>query len=384
VPHAVRPRPTGAAAAPPAPAGAADPLSGYRALADHVLLKGGADEATRTLKLTAYPRVLALGWLTPLVTLDATVDLSMHVHPRETVRTLSGLGRRLTRLQGSLWTAAKDGAIPDPDVVAAVEDLIRLRDALSRGLERVFDVGLYLHVRAPSARALGDHQEGLHSRVEGAVRRLFAECRVAAFQQPDGFRAALPEATDRVRALRQLDTSSLARTLPFVVTTSTGSGILLGIDRRTSAPVFFDAHDPAAPNASIAVVAPAGSGKSYFLKLLALRHRFLGTEVLILDPEGEYRRLCRAVGGQLVRFSLAGGSHINPLDLPAAEVDEETGGLLDPVADQAAAVGGLLEVMLSPTRRQPCWSVRTRPGSSATSRGAAGSTTPACASRCRT
>ena len=39
--------------------------------------------------MTAYPRVLGLGWLTPLVTLDATVDLSLHVTPREPVRTLS-------------------------------------------------------------------------------------------------------------------------------------------------------------------------------------------------------------------------------------------------------------------------------------------------------
>jgi hypothetical protein len=318
-----------------------------RALADHVLLKGGADEATRTLKLTAYPRVLSLGWLTPLVTLDATVDLSLHVTPREAVRTLNALGRRLTRLQGSLLTARSSGGIEDPDVLTAVEDLTRLRDGLSRGTEAVFDVACYLHLRAPSVRALGTSREGLQARVEAAVRRLFAETRVAVYQQPDAFRAVLPEATDRVRATRQLDTSSLARTLPFVVATSTGQGILLGFDRRTSAPVLFDAHDPNAPNASIAVVAPAGSGKSYALKLLALRHRFLGAEVLILDPEAEYRRLARAVGGQVVRFAVSGGSHLNPFDLPPAEADDQTGEPSDPVDEQAAALGALFEVMLA-------------------------------------
>jgi hypothetical protein len=329
--------------------GLADRLApaAVRALADHVLLKGGADEATRTLRLTAYPRVLGLAWLTPLVTLDATVDLSLHVVPREPVRTLNALGRRLTRLQGSLLTARSNGGLEDPDVLTAVEDLTRLRDGISRGTERVFDVACYLHLRAPSVRALGTSREGLQARVEAVARRLFAETRVAVYQQPDAFRAVLPEATDRVRATRQLDTSSLARTLPFVVATSTGQGILLAIDRRTSSPVLFDAHDPNAPNASIAVVAPAGSGKSYALKLLALRHRFLGVEVLILDPEAEYRRLARAVGGQVVRFAVSRGSHVNPFDLPPAEVDEQTGEPGDPVDEQTAALGGLFEVMLA-------------------------------------
>jgi type IV secretory pathway VirB4 component len=170
---------------------------------------------------------------------------------------------------------------------------------------------------------------------------------VAVYQQPDAFRAVLPEATDRVRATRQLDTSSLARTLPFVVATSTGRGIFLAVDGRTSSPVLFDAHDPNAPNASIAVVAPAGSGKSYTLKLLALRHRFLGVEVLILDPEAEYRRLARAVGGQVVRFAVSRGSHVNPFDLPPVEVDDQTGEPSDPVDEQAAALGGLFEVTLA-------------------------------------
>ena len=82
---------------------------------------------------------------------------------------------------------------------------------------------------------------------------------------------------------------------------------------------------PGAANASLAVVAPAGSGKSYLLKLLLLRHLLLGVEALVLDPEGEYRRLCAAVGGQLVRFSVSRGSPINPFDLPPVEVDDQTG-----------------------------------------------------------
>jgi type IV secretory pathway VirB4 component len=97
-----------------------------------------------------------------------------------------------------------------------------------------------------------------------------------------------------------------------------------------------------------------GTGKSYAMKALALRHRFLGVEVLILDPEGEYGRLSDAVGGQIVRFAVSRGSHLNPFDLPPVETDADRGETSDPVTEQAAALGGLLEVLLvSPGRLSP-------------------------------
>jgi hypothetical protein len=319
-----------------------------RAYKDAVVLEdgAGAGEASRTLALTAYPRTLLQAWLTPLATLDAPVDLSVHVAPKEDARVRRSLENRQARLQAVLNRTAQEGATPDPDVQVAVEDLARLRDALARRQERLFDVAIYLRLRAPTRPSLGTAREGLQARVQTAVSRLGADTRVLAYQQPQGFRAVLPEAADDVRAVLALDTGSLARTLPFVVGDGGGSGVLVGIDRRTGPPVLFDLFDPGAPNASLAVVAPAGSGKSYLLKLLLLRHRMLGVEALVLDPEGEYRRLCAAVGGQLVRFSVSRGSHLNPFDLPPVEVDDQTGERSDPVAEQTAALGGLLELLL--------------------------------------
>jgi len=41
----------------------------------------------------------------------------------------------------------------------------------------------------------------------------------------------------------------------------------------------------------------------------------LGTEIIIIDPEGEYRILADAVGGQNISFSFGSQSKINPFDL---------------------------------------------------------------------
>ncbi|MFV1917327.1 MAG: LAGLIDADG family homing endonuclease [Patescibacteria group bacterium] len=54
---------------------------------------------------------------------------------------------------------------------------------------------------------------------------------------------------------------------------------------------------------------------SYFVKLESVRSLMLGSEVIIIDPESEYKTLSDAVGGQFISFSFSSPSKINPFDL---------------------------------------------------------------------
>jgi type IV secretory pathway VirB4 component len=69
------------------------------------------------------------------------------------------------------------------------------------------------------------------------------------------------------------------------------------------------------------VFATSGAGKSYFVKTEAVRSLMIGSEVIILDPEAEYKALCDAVGGQYIAFSYNSPSKINPFDL--TQIQEE-------------------------------------------------------------
>ena len=88
----------------------------------------------------------------------------------------------------------------------------------------------------------------------------------------------------------------------------------------------------------------AGAGKSYFVKLMALRSLLAGVDFLIVDPEDEYRAVCTAADGQYVRLAAASGQHLNPFDVPPAGTPADS---VDPLAEQVAALLGLLEVMLA-------------------------------------
>src|SRR5439155_3732 len=102
------------------------------------------------------PRALApdawTTWPWPGCTAPAGAPLSLQ--PPELGATASPLGRRPTRLQSSLGHDAAQGRPTDPDLLAADEQVARLRHALARGVERPFTVALYLLLRARSCAEL--------------------------------------------------------------------------------------------------------------------------------------------------------------------------------------------------------------------------------------
>jgi len=68
-------------------------------------------------------------------------------------------------------------------------------------------------------------------------------------------------------------------------------------------------------NANTVVFAKSGAGKSYFVKLEAVRSLMLGTEIIIIDPEREYEDLCTSVNGAYISFSQDKGHKMNPFEL---------------------------------------------------------------------
>src|SRR2546430_13608296 len=89
----------------------------------------------------------------------------------------------------------------------------------------------------------------------------------------------------------------------------------------------------------------AGAGKSYFVKLMALRNLLAGVDFLVVDPEDEYGQVCQAADGQYVRLASSSAHHLNPFDLPPPGTAAGEG--VDVLAEQVMAVLGLLDVMLA-------------------------------------
>jgi len=96
-------------------------------------------------------------------------------------------------------------------------------------------------------------------------------------------------------------------------------------------------------NANMVVFAKSGAGKSYTVKLEVFRSMMIGTNVIIIDPENEYKYLCDTAGGTFVKISLNSHFRINPFDLPKIGEDEDPE---DVLRNNIAGLIGLLHIML--------------------------------------
>nr|HPO06274.1 DUF87 domain-containing protein [Candidatus Gracilibacteria bacterium] len=121
---------------------------------------------------------------------------------------------------------------------------------------------------------------------------------------------------------RNMNTSPLSTTFPFSSSELTSDqGILYGLNRHNDSLIIFDRFS--LENANSVVFAKSGAGKSYAVKLEILRLMMMGVDVLIIDPEKEYRDLCDTVGGTYLNISINSNERINPFDLPEGIKDED-------------------------------------------------------------
>jgi intein/homing endonuclease len=82
---------------------------------------------------------------------------------------------------------------------------------------------------------------------------------------------------------------------------------------------------------------------SYFCKLEILRSLMAGIDVIIIDPENEYKFLADSVGGSFINISLGSENHVNPFDLPLPREDEKPE---DVLRSNIINLVGLLRLML--------------------------------------
>jgi hypothetical protein len=130
----------------------------------------------------------------------------------------------------------------------------------------------------------------------------------------EGFKSTLPTFEDSLQVSRNMDTTSLATTFPFTSSELTANeGVMYGLNEHNGSLVVFDRFN--LENANMVIFAKSGAGKSYAVKLEIMRSLMLGVEVIVLDPENEYRTMCEAVGGSYIPFDFNSTSNIKPFDL---------------------------------------------------------------------
>lgn len=265
----------------------------------------------RTYFVSNYPRFVEPNWLEPVISFDHSLFISMFIYPSESAGVLDELKRKVAEMEATIQTDLERGRAVDPAVEVALEDARALQDQLVRGAERFFQLALYISVPAST-------KEELHNTsklVESTLASLSITAQPTTLQMEDGFKSSLPQGEDLLNLTHNMDTTSLATTFPFASSELTANeGVMYGINEHNDSLILFDRFS-SLENANMTVFGKSGGGKSYLIKLEALRSLMFGIEVIVIDPEQEYLPLSAAVGGEFINFSASSPVKINPFDM---------------------------------------------------------------------
>jgi len=298
----------------------------------------------RTFYVYGYPRQLFTGWLSSLINIDEVIDLSMNIYPVESQVVLENLRKKVSQLEAGVQIDAEKGRVRDPGKQAAIIDAEEMRDKLQVGEERFFRLGFYFTLYAASMEEL----EFITHKVESVLGQQLVYSKAATSQQEQGLASTIPQFMDQLQVRRNMSTGALSTTFPFTSADLTqDNGILYGINMHNSGLVIFDRFS--LENGNSVVFAKSGAGKSFTVKLEALRSMMFGTEVVIIDPENEYQKMCDAVGGAYVRLSLNSATRINPFELPKVIDTEEAD---NPLRSNLITLHGLLRLMMGGAQAQ--------------------------------
>ncbi|TCO49682.1 VirB4 family type IV secretion system protein [Actinocrispum wychmicini] len=268
--------------------------------------------------ITGYPREVHPGWLQPLLTYPGRVDMSLHIEPIDPVTAANRLKKQLSKLESGRRQISEKGRLIDPHVEAATEDTYDLSARVARGEGKLYRMGLYLTVHAPTEHALADEVAAIRS----LTASLLLDAKPTTYRSLQGWITSLPMGLDLLGMRRTFDTSALSAAFPFTspdlpppdpASVSAPHGVLYGFNVGSQGLVHHDRF--ALDNHNSVILGRSGAGKSYLVKLELLRSLYRGIEIHVIDPEDEYARLAHAVGGTYVHL---GADHVrlNPMDLP--------------------------------------------------------------------
>ena len=291
-----------------------------------------------------YPRELYTGWLSSMVNLDEVLDMSLIIQPVKSEVVLDNLRKKVGQLEAGIQIDAEKGRVRDPAKQAAILDAEEMRDKLQVGEERFFRFGLYFAIYGSSM----DELQFISHKVESMLGQQLIYSKPASTQQEQSLNSILPQFTDQLQIYRNMNTGAISTSFPFTSADLTQeNGILYGINMHNSGLVIFDRFS--LENGNSVVFAKSGAGKSFAVKLEALRSMMLGTEIVIIDPENEYQKMADAVGGAYVRLSLNSATRINPFDLPQVVDAEEADNAL---RSNLITLHGLLRLMMGGAQAQ--------------------------------
>jgi len=276
----------------------------------------------KTYYAQSYPSYIDALWTRDIFGFHAKWDMSRFIYPEDDSAIQSMLKNRATQLKAEVKDAMQKGITLDTEIEQQYRDVEMIREKLTTREERYFENSLYINIYDNDAEKLKETGKKIEQKISGYGIRI----KNAIQRMDEGFVSGLPICSDELGISRSSVTSSLAGSFPFISNDMVSeTGILYGVNLHTWGLVIFDRYDQKLPNMNSVILATSGAGKSFTVKLEALRYLINDIDVIIIDPENEYKALCQKVWWTYVNIATNSQQYLNPFDIPPRIEDVEYG-----------------------------------------------------------
>ena len=310
----------------------------------------------RSFVMNGFPSLVSVGWLDNLYNYEGDMDTALYIEPADERSALEELTNKITQFEAQLATELEKGNIKNiTRLQNNIQQLYAQREKLEQNFENLFYVQIMSNLYTDNEEELNKQTQMLDNKLKGRRINLMP----AYLRQDDAYKTVLPFGKNYINdAYRNFNSGALTACFPFYNSEiSHKDGIFTGVNLATMTPVLIDFYNKKLlPNSNLTIFGKSGSGKTFFVSLLTLRSALKGIRTVIIDPEGEYGRLTKAVGGSHVYIAPESETKINPFDLEEEdETDDDgkpTGYKIVKIKDKVSDVLNLIAVMAGGLTRE--------------------------------
>ncbi|ACK98667.1 MULTISPECIES: VirB4 family type IV secretion system protein [Bacillus cereus group] len=269
-----------------------------------------------------YPRKLKTNWLNNILSMGE-VDVVIDIHKVRKNEAIKRLQRQQTMFLSNLTWQNKKGNIDQiNDLQTKIADCEMLMEEIQFGENDMFNVSSQVILYSNSLQNLNKSSEFLEDALSGFSIKL-----ATAFSRiKKGYKSGLPFGKNYLSdSYRNIDRRALSTFAPYI----SGSGryhggIPYGINMITDQKEFINSfgNETYRPdNYNMGFFGVSGSGKSVGMKMKISREMPLANVYAgIIDPEGEFVKLTKILGGINLDVHEESGIIINPCAINYSEI----------------------------------------------------------------
>ncbi|MEN8906913.1 MAG: hypothetical protein ABF289_13225 [Clostridiales bacterium] len=257
-------------------------------------------------------------WLRKLLQFKGDINIAIIMNPKKKEKMIKKLSKNMEISEVKSLTNRNEAL--RQKYTANIESIKNIIRDISRDNIDLYDVNITIGIGASSLEEL----DTLNSMLRAKISSMFMQITAIVRKEFTPFYTILPILDNNFitnNLVWNLTTDDIATIIPFDSSEfMEDTGVLIGENSISGGLVIADFRNKIYNNSHMAIIADSGAGKTFYIKLDAIRNMPYIDYTIMFDVKGDLY----FPWGKRVSFSATSGTVINPFHIRSTIVDSET------------------------------------------------------------